>query len=102
MNIELIKDLANTLGTTTTQIITSYAEWHFISAICYILLGLFVIQIGRIVNIESFKEECEAMVGYVIKYSLFFIGLMFLVVNVPDLFNAEAISIHQLIKDIRG
>lgn len=102
MNIELIKEVASSLGTTSEYIVGAYSEWHFVSSVVLILLGLVIMGVGKSVNTQAIAEVYDETAGYVLKYLIYFVGSLFIVMYIPDLFNSDAIAIHQLIMDIRG
>jgi hypothetical protein len=99
----LIEKLASAIEGNGEYVVATYAKWHLVSAIGWSIVGVFLLFVSFFlpkITIEDY--EYEAFINLVIKGAIFFLGLLFIFFNLPDLFNPEAIGIHQLIIDIRG
>ena len=88
--IELIKN-------GSSESLIHYTAWHFKSALVWVMLGLAAAFCGAF----GFKsaEDWEFKLLWVIPV---FFGLVILAINIPTVFEPEAYSIHQLIRDVRS
>lgn len=98
MEQEIINNLAEIFGNSGRYAINEYAKWYISSSIVWISIGL--ILIGSCFKVK-YPEDWDVH-PLVIKMICFFIGLMFIGCNVPDLIAPEAMAIHRIILDITG
>ncbi len=96
--IKLINELAKLLANNSSYATEQYALWYATSAFCWIVFGA-----GLVLAAIRFPkpENWEAVPTQVVRIVGFLIGAMILAANIPDLLNPTAISIHQLITDIK-
>lgn len=94
---ELINKVLNNMSSGTTEIVNSYATWHFTSAIGWMVFAAIVIGLGIYGLIKNHSIEWRITFCAII-----FLGGMIFFGNLPNVFAPEGRAIHGLIKDIRG
>lgn len=102
-SVQIVQQVLSVLDRSGQSAISSYTQWHFAKAISYILLGLVIIvSCVRWNHLDDDGEHKIDGFAFYLKIFAIFIGMLFIVANVPDLFSPQAIAIHQLIKDIKS
>ena len=96
-----IKEISNTIGIASSEIIPHYAQWYIASSISYMIFSC-CICIGGFWWFKAAKKEIEEMTAISIFIILLFIGIFTVALQVGDLLGSQGIAIHQLIEDIRG
>ena len=96
--LALIEKLAASLGTTSEHIIEQYTSYHYIEAISFISFGAALI-IGGIKAPTNEEWDANPFI-WAAKVIAVAVGSFMVVVNVPQLFEPQAMAIHQLIIDI--
>jgi len=99
-----IKELANTLGLAANEIISHYVLWFVVSGIVWVAAGLALAALPFTAAWRNRLESAGISGGWrlSIEAVVWFVAAMCLLVNIPDLASPTGISIHQLLKDIRG
>ena len=96
---ETIQKIIDALNSSGAAAVSEYIVWHIASAIFWIAWGVFLIA-------ASFKVKLPDSWGndwkFILRAVVFFLGVIWIGVNYPDLFAPKAIAIHQLLKDIKG
>lgn len=106
MQPEQISEIINLLSASGSQAVQHYAIWFIASAIGWILFGLsfWVAAYYAFKSRQKIQQEFEhdtQLAGYIFAVIFAFLGGLFVVCNVPDLFSPTGIAIHQLIQDMR-
>ena len=97
MNTELLEKLAEILQQSGTAIISEYARWYVVQSFSWICLGIVICFL----TVKSkFEIEDQKAWTYIIKTTALFVGMMFIVSNIGDLFAPQGIAIHRLISDL--
>jgi len=95
---EIINRIAEILGTSGQYAVQEYATWYIAQAIGLIAFGVYLIYKGyKFVTPEGWGEQLTPIV----KGVLIFVGALFVIHQLPDLFSPEAIAIHQLLRDVK-
>ena len=100
MDQQTINQIAEILGQSGNAVVNEYVIWHVVSAIGWIVAA--VLGIWFTLKWKPGKDNDWFLPGVVIKGIGIFIFAMIVLCNVPDLAAPRAISIHQLLSDIRG
>jgi putative Mn2+ efflux pump MntP len=99
-----VEAIAKSIGVASNEIIPYYVKYYTISAISYIILGLIMCFLGCIVfkNWLKIEDKDDGLPIFMILGSIimFFIGCLFVFVNLPDIFSPEAMAYHRLIRDL--
>ena len=103
MNNETLELFFSKIGLAASDVIGKYAEWHFWSAVGWILFAIIVIVFAlKLFHLEFDNEGDNKNFNLLFKAIIVGIGMLIIFANAPNLFNPEAASIHQLISDVRG
>lgn len=94
-----LQTLNNMMTPAIQGAIAEYTTWHIVSALGWLLAGIFAI-LGAW-QLWKRREEWEepAVCGAIV---LLIAGMLTFPWNLPNLVSPKAYAIHQLIKDIRG
>lgn len=98
--VETINRVAEILGSSGSAVVSEYTVWFAVASIIWIAVGIFLCGIA--LRWKPSEHVFEVPVALGIKAAMFFVGLLFIGCNVPDLAAPKAIAIHQLVKDVRG
>lgn len=102
---KFLEQLAAQLGTTSEYIISEYARWHFTSAIVWIVAGVALtwFAVARWPwKPEEYADELERFFVHAMRAVAVVTGALLIGCHIPDLAFPEAVSIHQIIRDVRG
>lgn len=96
--LELLDRLTTTIGQSSSVIVTEYTKYMVANSLSYISFGILICFLAKKYKLKDLEDE----IAIIIRGTIFFIGLLFIFLNIADLFSPNAAAIHQLIKDIRG
>lgn len=102
VNEKTIAQALEILQSSGGEIIQSYSVWFVASSIAYMLIGFFMCWAAYKFN--PYDKDGDVKfdgAGVPIRAGLFFIGLLFIACNFPDLVSPKAAAAHQLIKDLK-
>lgn len=98
-NLKMLQEVINAIGGTGSAIVSEYTVWFIVSAIGWILMGAAMAYLSFKWKIESDDED--EYWKTIVRWVMIFIGALFILCNVPDLFAPEAAAIHQLLRDVK-
>lgn len=98
-NQELIKQITDILGSTSEAAISEYAKWHLTAAITWMVAS--AIALGFLIRWKTANTEWVKGLAICVKIALICLTGIIFFSYIPDLINPKAISIHQLLIDLK-
>jgi hypothetical protein len=104
MDIEqIIKTLSEIGSPAVRSAVEQYAHWFRVNAIVWAMFGVVLIYLSKKVNClwgDEGNDE-EKRLKTILRCVAIMAGMLFIFVNVVNIFNPTAYAIHQLLMDIR-
>ncbi len=99
---EVIESIQGIATESAKVAIEQYSSWYLTNAIVWMSLGVVLILIGLATILKKWKDwkydpELKVLTSIAIAS-----GVLFIVLNITNLFHYEAYAIHQLLNDLRG
>lgn len=83
------------------SILTEYTNWHFIHALCWVLLGKLLVFTGFYFYHKHKTNNSDWFVIHLFTVLVTVFGLLMIVHNLPTIFYPKAITYNQLLINLK-